>query len=679
MGICSSKEQLPYRTRIHNYYAIHDPSKIADIPGILEKYKGREEEVMSALRAKYGPEPNPADPRLRQALQKAVVAPSPEAAKTKQARELNQTIDKIRSVFNSVGIGSEAQFPQIVVIGQQSSGKSTVINRLVGVPFLPTGNGTVTKCPLRISLHNRLPQDGNADFGHFSHLPGKNFTDFGKIAEEISKRSGELVGNSGKLICASEIELTLHIKDAAEVTVVDLPGTVSFDQGKNSVKTDAYELQKSYAIQENTIVLAVFPFSEDLQAQPVIGNAIEWGAMNRTIGVATRCDDMNDVTKIQDVLQYAPKAITMTLGIYAVATIAPPPGLTVDAAERQHFDKFVPKCTTTGIPRLAQYLQSVLMERIVDSLPAHQRKIKQLVDAKKREVIESKDAVKLLAVNLNRYASYFRMCLEGRAFKYEHRQPALVIRKITTEMKKRLMDKQPKHGEEEIRSILNQAGGAVGYLVDTAGVNVVYYNYARSQLRAIEPTLIEGVGDVVRALTAVATVSVTEIFGTDDDSLRTDVLDSTNVFVKELADDVRRNLKSEMRILYKGFNPSNDAVQQELKQHAAADGVALTRKALEIQLEQVSDYLSTFFSTTIIFGILDKLNSGLANNLVFASDQRNNERVANAKRVQELKQSQLKALEASLGEITAIIGPRASQQQVENDADDLNSSRPSGN
>ena len=52
MGICSSKEQLPYRTRIHNYYAIHDPSKIADIPGILEKYKGREEEVMSALRAK---------------------------------------------------------------------------------------------------------------------------------------------------------------------------------------------------------------------------------------------------------------------------------------------------------------------------------------------------------------------------------------------------------------------------------------------------------------------------------------------------------------------------------------------------------------------------------------------------------------------------------------------------
>ena len=41
-------------------------------------------------------------------------------------------------------------FPQIVVAGGQSSGKSSIIEAIVGYPFLPRGTDIVTRCPTRI-------------------------------------------------------------------------------------------------------------------------------------------------------------------------------------------------------------------------------------------------------------------------------------------------------------------------------------------------------------------------------------------------------------------------------------------------------------------------------------------------------------------------------------------------
>jgi len=57
------------------------------------------------------------------------------------------TINKLQDVFNT--IGQEAiQLPQIVVVGSQSSGKSSVLEAIVGKDFLPRGTGIVTRRPL---------------------------------------------------------------------------------------------------------------------------------------------------------------------------------------------------------------------------------------------------------------------------------------------------------------------------------------------------------------------------------------------------------------------------------------------------------------------------------------------------------------------------------------------------
>lgn len=70
------------------------------------------------------------------------------------------------------------QLPKIVVVGGQSSGKSSVLEAVVGRDFLPRGTGIVTRRPLELQLETAA--DPNArEFGEFGHLPGQKFYDFG--------------------------------------------------------------------------------------------------------------------------------------------------------------------------------------------------------------------------------------------------------------------------------------------------------------------------------------------------------------------------------------------------------------------------------------------------------------------------------------------------------------------
>lgn len=67
-------------------------------------------------------------------------------------------INKLQDVFNTVG-SETIQLPQIVVIGTQSSGKSSVLESLVGRDFLPRGTGIVTRRPLVLHLVYTAPED----------------------------------------------------------------------------------------------------------------------------------------------------------------------------------------------------------------------------------------------------------------------------------------------------------------------------------------------------------------------------------------------------------------------------------------------------------------------------------------------------------------------------------------
>ncbi|KAJ2766785.1 vacuolar protein sorting-associated protein 1, partial [Coemansia nantahalensis] len=100
--------------------------------------------------------------------------------------QLIKTVNKLQDAFATVGVHNPVDLPQIVVIGSQSSGKSSVLENIVGRDFLPRGTGIVTRRPLILQLINRTATaDGPAgdaaskenpnEWGEFLHMPGKKF------------------------------------------------------------------------------------------------------------------------------------------------------------------------------------------------------------------------------------------------------------------------------------------------------------------------------------------------------------------------------------------------------------------------------------------------------------------------------------------------------------------------
>ena len=145
---------------------------------------------------------------------------------------------KLQDVLGALGQTTTIDLPQIIVIGGQSSGKSSVLESLVGKSFLPRGTGIVTRRPLILQLYNTsqgVPDDANSpveaeEWGEFLHLPDRKFTDFRAIRNEIVAETDRLTGKN-KGIDATPIHLKIYSPRVLALTVVDLPGVAKVPVG----------------------------------------------------------------------------------------------------------------------------------------------------------------------------------------------------------------------------------------------------------------------------------------------------------------------------------------------------------------------------------------------------------------------------------------------------------------
>ena len=92
-------------------------------------------------------------------------------------------VNKLQEVLTQVG-DSTVELPVVAVVGSQSSGKSSVLEALVGRDFLPRGSDICTRRPLLLQLVKIDDKDGD-EYGEFKHLPGKKFANFDEIRGEI--------------------------------------------------------------------------------------------------------------------------------------------------------------------------------------------------------------------------------------------------------------------------------------------------------------------------------------------------------------------------------------------------------------------------------------------------------------------------------------------------------------
>lgn len=309
-------------------------------------------------------------------------------------------VNQLQDVCNAATIPLPIDLPQIVVVGTQSSGKSSVIESIVKREFLPRGSGIVTRRPLVIRLFKVNEDDVNNanqnsingsynsrqnDWVKFKHLE-KEFTNFDEVREEIERETERLCG-ANKGICAEPITLGVYSRNVVNLTLVDLPGLTKNPVGDQpeDIEIQIRELVSKYIKNPNSIILAVTAANTDFATSEAIKLAREVDPEGkRTLAVLTKLDIMDPGTDALDVL--SGKLIMIRLGIIGVVNRTQQDIInrkTIEKAiddEASYLQRRYPTIADrNGQPYLSKRLSQLLMRHIRECLPDLKIKINSLV------------------------------------------------------------------------------------------------------------------------------------------------------------------------------------------------------------------------------------------------------------------------------------------------------------
>jgi dynamin 1-like protein len=156
------------------------------------------------------------------------------------------------------------------------------------------------------------------EWGEFLHIPGQKFHDFNKIRDEIVRETESKTGrNAG--ISPAPINLRIYSPNVLTLTLVDLPGLTKVPVGDQprDIEKQIREMVLKQISKPNAIILAVTAANTDLANSDGLKLAREVDPEGqRTIGVLTKVDLMDDGTDVVDIL--AGRIIPLRLGYVPV-------------------------------------------------------------------------------------------------------------------------------------------------------------------------------------------------------------------------------------------------------------------------------------------------------------------------------------------------------------------------
>uniref|UniRef100_A0A060SZB5 dynamin GTPase n=1 Tax=Blastobotrys adeninivorans TaxID=409370 RepID=A0A060SZB5_BLAAD len=357
--------------------------------------------------------------------------------------DLIPVVNKLQDlVFNTIGTDT-LDLPQVVVVGSQSSGKSSVLENIVGKDFLPRGTGIVTRRPLILQLVN-LPSEeaasgegaekrslsGGSEWGEFLHLPNQKFYDFEAIREEIEKETSRIAG-SNKGINRLPINLKIFSPHVLNITLVDLPGLTKIPIGDQptDIEKQTRSLISEYIAKPNSIILAVSPANVDIVNSESLKLARQVDPQGkRTIGILTKLDLMDQGTNAMDIL--SGHVYPLKLGFIGVVNRSQydiQENKSLDdalLAEKSFFNShpayknIAHKC---GTSYLAKTLNQTLMAHIRDRLPDIKARLNTLMGQTEQELASyGQDALNgvdnkgtLILQLMTKFASAFISSIEG--------------------------------------------------------------------------------------------------------------------------------------------------------------------------------------------------------------------------------------------------------------------------
>lgn len=166
--------------------------------------------------------------------------------------------------------------PRIVVVGTQTSGKSSLINRIIQLDLLPTGTNMVTRSPIYIELKgcdvDEIPciKISFIKQGHEILFFSEKLALLKKeeLTQKISELTFQMSGNEFS-ITKNPIILRIYQNNVIPLFIIDLPGLVTIartEKGqKDTIINDIQNLVKEYLLVPNTYCITAIQAKLDLE------------------------------------------------------------------------------------------------------------------------------------------------------------------------------------------------------------------------------------------------------------------------------------------------------------------------------------------------------------------------------------------------------------------------------
>ena len=367
----------------------------------------------------------------------------------------NKEILKIASILNSNYIDNNlVELPKLVVVGTQSSGKSSLLNALIGIEILPVGKSMTTRTPLHLDLISSTNQESRLEFGYYNNLhwitekkiiityPLLTQEQKEQITHEIEFQTNSKAGSELN-INSNPIYIKVYASNLPNLSLIDLPGLTSIaitDKGQpKDIKEQIIKLVSKYIFKEKILILAVIAARPDIEADmamELIKSADPSG--NRTIGVLTKLDLMNEDNDICNYLENNVSGdLKLKYGYFGIKNKVCSSGVKLNfqdiiSGEKQYFlnhpvyrnDKYKSRL---GIINLSINLSNILITNIKQCLPSVLTNINKQYEEVTKELISLGDNVpnnkelKFTMINnfISLYIKNFIQAIEHRGSIYQ--------------------------------------------------------------------------------------------------------------------------------------------------------------------------------------------------------------------------------------------------------------------
>ncbi|KAH7119872.1 dynamin family protein-like protein, partial [Dendryphion nanum] len=230
-----------------------------------------------------------------------------EALQSHDQRKVMDIVDKLRRS----GLSGIVGLPQLVVCGDQSSGKSSVLEAITEIPF-PRKENLCTRFATEIVLRRdqsatikiTITPDKNRSKQEQAKLKSfiKSITDFSQLPDIIEDATqvmglGRVGDINSRAFSRDVLSVEICGPSRPQLTLVDLPGLI---HATNKAQTEAdkeliLDLVKDYMKNPRTIILAVISAKNDFANQVILDHCKNIDTKSeRTLGIITKPDYLRE-------------------------------------------------------------------------------------------------------------------------------------------------------------------------------------------------------------------------------------------------------------------------------------------------------------------------------------------------------------------------------------------------